>query len=203
MSDNDTPDDGNVVELRPDKKKRKRLSSIDVLPADIRRELDTAIEEGRLSVDDLWALVRDKGGDVSRSAVGRYKVREERALSVFRQSQEMAKYFAVERERDPHGPVSQLNNELLKSAVFQRLMSMSPAEAEKASAKDLSLLASAVQRAASTDKITTEREMLIAKRAVEAERQRAAKEVEKVVKQRGLSKDAVLEIRQKILGVAG
>lgn len=172
MNDDGTPDDDNVVELKPGQRKRKRLSTIDVLPADIRRELDAAIEEGRLSVDDLWALVHNKGGDVSRSAVGRYKVREERALAVFRQSQEMAKYFAQERERDPHGPVSQLNNELLKSTLFQRLMSLSPKDAEKASPKDLSLLASAVQRAASTDKITTEREILIAKRAVEKERRK-------------------------------
>jgi hypothetical protein len=172
VNDDGTPDDDNVVELKPGQRKRKRLSTIDVLPADIRRELDAAIEEGRLSVDDLWALVHNKGGDVSRSAVGRYKVREERALAVFRQSQEMAKYFAQERERDPHGPVSQLNNELLKSTLFQRLMSLSPKDAEKASPKDLSLLASAVQRAASTDKITTEREILIAKRAVEKERRK-------------------------------
>ncbi len=200
MADDDTPEDDKVVELRPGKK-RKRLSTIDLLPADVRAELNRAIEEGRLRVDDLWALVREKGGDVSRSAVARYKVREEQHMAAFRKSQQMAEFFAREREKDPTGPASQLNNEIVKSLAFQRLMAMSPKDAEKVSPKDLAQLANAVRAAAATDKITLEREEMIAKRAVERERQRVAKEVDKVARQRGLTKEAVAEIRQKILGV--
>lgn|GEM_PF-788452 len=201
--DSDTPEDGKIVELRPGSKKRKRLSTIDALPADVRAELNMAIEEGRLSVDELWELVRDRGGDVSRSAVGRHKVRQEQHEAVFMKSVKMAEFFARERAKDPTGPASIVNNEILKSLAFQRMMAMSPKDAEKVSPKDLSLLAGAVRAAASTDKITLEREMMIAKRAVEKERQRAASEVEKVAKQRGLTKEAVAEIRQKILGIAG
>ena len=200
MDDGEIPEDDNVVELRPGKK-RKRLSTIDLLPADVRAELNRAIEEGRLRVDDLWALVREKGGDVSRSAVARYKVREEQHMAAFRKSQQMAEFFAREREKDPTGPASQLNNEIVKSLAFQRLMAMSPKDAEKVSPKDLAQLANAVRAAAATDKITLEREEMIAKRAVERERQRVAKEVDKVARQRGLTKEAVAEIRQKILGV--
>lgn len=199
---NDTPGDDKVVELRPGKP-RKRLSSIDALPADVRAELNAAIEEKRLTVDELWELVRDKGGDVSRSAVGRHKVREEQHQAVFQKSMRMAEYFARERAKDPTGPASIVNNEIVKSLVFQRMMAMSPRDAEKVDPKDLSLLAAAVRAGASTDKITLEREEMIAKRAVEKERQRAAKAVEGVAKQRGLTKEAVAEIRQKILGVAG
>lgn len=169
MADGDTPDDDKVVELRPGKT-RKRLSTIDLLPADVRAELNTAIEEGRLRVDDLWALVREKGGDVSRSAVARYKVREEQHMASFRKSQQMAEFFAREREKDPTGPASQLNNEIMKSLMFQRLMAMSPKDAEKTSAKDLAQFANAVRAGAATDKITLERENMIAKRAVEKER---------------------------------
>lgn len=200
MADDDTPEDDKVVELRPGKK-RKRLSTIDLLPADVRAELNTAIEEGRLRVDDLWALVREKGGDVSRSAIARYKVREEQLQAVFQKSLKMAEYFAREREKDPTGPASQLNNEIMKSVMFQRLMAMSPKDAEKISPKDLAQFANAVRAGAATDKITLERENMIAKRAVEKERQRAAKAMEKVAKQRGLTKDAVLELRQKIFGI--
>ena len=200
MDDGEIPEDDKVVELRPGKK-RKRLSTIDLLPADVRAELNRAIEEGRLRVDDLWALVREKGGDVSRSAVARYKVREEQHMAAFRKSQQMAEFFAREREKDPTGPASQLNNEIVKSLAFQRLMAMSPKDAEKVSPKDLAQLAIAVRAAAATDKITLEREEMIAKRAVERERQRVAKEVDKVARQRGLTKEAVAEIRQKILGV--
>lgn len=201
MSD-DIPEDeeGKVVELRPGKK-RKRLSTIDLLPADVRAELNMAIEEGRLRVDDLWALVREKGGDVSRSAVARYKVREEQHMAAFRKSQQMAEYFAREREKDPTGPASQLNNEIVKSLMFQRLMAMSPKDAEKASSKDLAQLANAVRAAAATDKITLERENMIAKRAVERERRQQEAALKKAEKKGDINKDAA-ETARRILGFA-
>lgn len=192
--------DGKVVELRPGKK-RKRLSTIDLLPADVRAELNMAIEEGRLRVDDLWALVREKGGDVSRSAVARYKVREEQHMAAFRKSQQMAEYFAREREKDPTGPASQLNNEIVKSLMFQRLMAMSPKDAEKASSKDLAQLANAVRAAAATDKITLERENMIAKRAVEKERRQQEAALKKAEKKGDLNKEAA-EAARRILGFA-
>ena len=207
MSDDIPEDDpsnelgtGKVVELRPGKK-RKRLSTIDLLPADVRAELNMAIEEGRLRVDDLWALVREKGGDVSRSAVARYKVREEQHMAAFRKSQQMAEYFAREREKDPTGPASQLNNEIVKSLMFQRLMAISPKDAEKASSKDLTQLANAVRAAAATDKITLERENMIAKRAVEKERRQQEAALKSAVKKGDLNKEAAEQAR-RILGFA-
>lgn len=207
MADGDTPSDDKVVELRPGKRNaRKRLSSIDLLPKDVRDALNDAIAEGRMSVDDLWGLVKAKGGDdadVSRSAVGRYKVREERAMAAYQQMQKMAEVWAKERDKDPTGAISMLLGEQTKTIVFRRLMSMTPAEIEKADPKDLNFLASTIKSISSADKIGAEREAMIRDRAIKEERRRAALEVEKVAKQRGLTKEAVAEIRQKILGVAG
>lgn len=200
MAEGDIPDDDKVVELRPGKR-RKRLSTIDLLPADVRAELNMAIEEGRLRIDDLWALVREKGGDVSRSAVARYKIREEQHMAAFRKSQQMAEYFAREREKDPTGPASQLNNEIVKSLMFQRLMAMSPKDAEKASSKDLAQLANAVRAAAATDKITLERENMIARRAVEKERRQQEAALKKAEKKGDINKDAAEQAR-RILGFA-
>lgn len=200
MADDGTPKDDKVVELRPDKK-RKRLSTIDALPADVRAELNAAIEEKRLTVDELWELVRDKGGDVSRSAVGRHKLREEQHHAIFQKSMQMAEYFARERAKDPTGPASVVNNEILKSLSFQRLMAMSPKDAEKVSPKDLSLLAGAVRAAAATDKITLEREMMIAKRAVEKERRKQEAALKSAEKKGDINKEAAQEAR-RILGFA-
>lgn len=200
MTDDQIPDDDKVVELRPGKK-RKRLSTIDLLPADVRAELNMAIEEGRLRVDDLWALVREKGGDVSRSAVARYKVREEQHMAAFRKSQQMAEFFAREREKDPTGPASQLNNEIVKSLAFQRLMAMSPKDAEKVSPKDLAQLANAVRAAAATDKITLEREEMIAKRAVQKERKKQEAALARAV-EKGDFERAAAERAREILGFA-
>lgn len=200
MADDDTPADDTVVDLRP-KKPRKRLSSIDVLPADVRAELNLAIEENRLTIDELWELVRKKGGDVSRSAVHRYKVREEQHNAIFQKSVKMAEYFARERAKDPTGPASIVNNEILKSLAFQRMMAMSPRDAEKVSPKDLSLLAAAVRAAASTDKITLERELMIAKRAVEKERRKQEAALATAEKKGDLDKQAAQRARE-ILGFA-
>lgn len=200
MAGDETPDDDKVVELRPGKR-RKRLSTIDLLPADVRAELNAAIEEGRLRVDDLWALVREKGGDVSRSAVARYKVREEQHMSAFRKSQQMAEFFARERAKDPTGPASMLNNEIIKSLAFQRLMAMSPKDAEKISPKDLAQLANAVRAGAATDKITLEREQMIAKRAVDKERRKQEATLAKAEKKGDIDKEAAQKAR-RILGFA-
>lgn len=200
MDDGEIPEDDKVVELRPGKK-RKRLSTIDLLPADVRAELNMAIEEGRLRVDDLWALVREKGGDVSRSAVARYKVREEQHMAAFRKSQQMAEFFAREREKDPTGPASQLNNEIVKSLAFQRLMAMSPKDAEKVSPKDLAQLANAVRAAAATDKITLEREEMIAKRAVQKERKKQEVALARAVEKGDFEREAAERARE-ILGFA-
>lgn len=200
MADDQIPEDDKVVELRPGKK-RKRLSTIDLLPADVRAELNMAIEEGRLRVDDLWALVREKGGDVSRSAVARYKVREEQHMAAFRKSQQMAEFFARERDKDPTGPASQLNNEIVKSLAFQRLMAMSPKDAEKVSPKDLAQLANAVRAAAATDKITLEREEMIAKRAVQKERKKQEAALARAVEKGDFEREAAERARE-ILGFA-
>lgn len=204
MADEQTPGGGgaddNVVPLKPGKP-RKRLSSIDALPADVRAELNAAIEEKRLTVDELWELVRDKGGDVSRSAVGRHKLREEQHQAVFQKSMKMAEYFARERAKDPTGPASIVNNEIVKSLAFQRMMAMSPKDAEKVSPKDLSLLAGAVRAAAATDKITLEREMMIAKRAVEKERRKQEAALKSAEKKGDINKEAAQEAR-RILGFA-
>lgn len=196
-------DDDKVVELRPGERKRRRPSSIDLLPKDIRESLNDAIADGRMSVDDLWALVRDKGGEaISRSAVGRYKVREERTLGELREMQRMAEVVTQEAAKDPTGRASQLLGELTKTAIYRRLTAMTPAQMEKLDPRDLNFLAGTVKSLMSADKINAEREAAIRDRAIKEERQRAAKEVEKVARQRGLTKEAVSEIREKILGVA-
>lgn len=57
-----------------------RLNSIDRLPLATRRALNAAIAEGGKSIDELLGLVREMDGNaISRSAVHRYKRREELA----------------------------------------------------------------------------------------------------------------------------
>jgi len=193
-------DDGKVVELRPGKGKR-RLSSVDLLPDDLRAKLNEAIADGRMSVDDLWALVRDGGGDISRSAVGRYKVREERAMEDYRRAQQMASVWSQEREKDPNGAVAQLLNELSKKVAFQRLISMDSKQAENVDPKDLLFITGAIKSIAQTDKIGAEREALIRKQAIERQRREDEKALRSAVDKGDIDAAAAQRARE-ILGFA-
>lgn len=199
------PGDGadNVVELKT-RKPRKRLSTIDLLPKDVRDALNEAIAEGRMSVDDLWSLVKEKGGDevdVSRSAVGRYKVREERAMAAYQQMQKMSEVWAKEREKDPTGAISMLLGEQTKTIVFRRLMSMSPAEIEKADPRDLNFLASTIKSISAADKIGAEREGMIRDRALKEQRRKQEAALASAEKKGDLDKEAAQRARE-ILGFA-
>jgi hypothetical protein len=196
-------DDGKVVDLKT-RKRRKRLSSIDLLPKDVREALNEAIAEGRMSVDDLWGLVKEKGGDdvdVSRSAVGRYKVREERAMAAYQQMQKMSEVWAKEREKDPTGAISMLLGEQTKTIVFRRLMSMSPGEIEKADPRDLNFLASTIKSISAADKIGAEREAMIRDRALKEQRRKQEAALASAEKKGDLDKEAAQRARE-ILGFA-
>lgn len=206
----DTPkdgggDDGKIVELRPGensgKGKRRRLSTIDYLPADVRAGLNGMIADGRASVDDLRAFIVDKGGDISRSAVGRYKVRAERTMDEYRRAQQMAEVWKKDRDKDPDGALSMLLNELVKTAAFQRLMAMTPDQAEKVDPKDLVFLSSAIKNISQSDKIGAERENLIRKR-VTAELQRKQEAALTKAERNGDMDKVAAQKARRILGFA-
>lgn len=200
--DDDRPDDeSNVVELKP-RGKRKRPSTIDLLPKDIRDSLNEAIADGRMSVDDLWALVKEKGGDeISRSAVGRYKVREERQMLQLRKMQQSAEVWTREAAKDPNGSVARLLSEMTKNVVFNRLMSMTDKEVEKADPKDLNFLAGTITKIMSADKISAEREAMIRDRAVKLERAKQEAALKSAEKKGDIDKEAAIKAR-RILGFA-
>ena len=50
---------------------RRGRSTVKRLPAAIRDAVDAAVEDGA-TIDEITALIRERGGECSRSAVGRY-----------------------------------------------------------------------------------------------------------------------------------
>jgi hypothetical protein len=200
MADDDKDD--KVVELRPGERKRRRPSTIDLLPKDLRDSLNDAIADGRMSVDDLVALLRDKGAnEISRSAVGRYKVREERQMLALQKMQRSAEVWTKEAAKDPNGSVARLLGEMTKSVVFHRLMSMSEKEIEKADPKDLNFLAGTITKIMSADKISAEREAMIRDRAVKQERAKQEAALKSAETKGDINKEAAQRARE-ILGFA-
>jgi hypothetical protein len=132
-----------------------RKSSIKELDPRIREAVDQAIREGRATIDDIVALIAQLGGEVSRSAVGRYKQRAENQMQKYREAQEVAKVWIGKLQADPEGDIGRLLAEMLRTVAFQSIGDM-----EAASPMDMMLLAKALKDMAGADKLTAERILL-------------------------------------------
>lgn len=169
-----------------------RKSSVKGLDPRIREAVDAAIREGRATIDDVVAIIRAMGADVSRSAVGRYKQRAEAQMQKYREAQEVAKVWIGKLQADPEGDVGRLLSEMLRTVAFQTVGDM-----EAAVPEDLMFLARALKDLASADKLTAERILKVRQETLKE----AAKEVQKVAVQAGLSDETAELMRKKILGV--
>lgn len=168
-------------------------SAVARLDPRVRESVDTAIREGRATIDEIVELISQHGIEVSRSAVGRYKQKAESQMQRYREAQEVAKVWIGKLQADPEGDVGRLLAEMLRTAAFQTLGDM-----ENAAPQEIMLLAKAIKDLASADKLTTER---ILKARQDATKE-AAEAATAVAKSKGLSADTVAELRREILGVA-
>lgn len=170
-------------------------SSVTQLDPRIREAVDKAIREDRATIDQIVALIEDMGGEVSRSAVGRYKKNAEEQMQQYREAQEVAKVWIGKLEEDPNSDVGRLLSEMLRTVAFQTMGRMD----EKAKAADIMFLAKALKEVASADKISTDREVKIRQEVAK----KAADKAETVGKQMGLSADQQSNLRKELLGIVG
>lgn len=159
----------------------------------IRAAVDAAIRDGRATIADIVALVDEMGGQVSKSAVGRYKQQAESQMQRYREAQEVARVWIGKLQADPEGDVGRLLAEMLRTTAFQTL-----GDIEAGSPQDVMFLAKALKDLASADKLTADRILLVRREAAKD----AAEKVSSVGKAKGLSAETVAELRKEILGVA-
>lgn len=170
-----------------------RRSSIQALPPAIREAVDAAIREGRATLDDIVATIRDMGGVASKSAVHRYRSTVEESMEHYRQAQALAKTWA---ERLPeNGDVSQLTRQILSVMAFRAANDL--AEGETIEGMEVSLLARAMKDISASAKTDVEARAKIRSEAL----REATKAAEQVVAQAGLTDDQWALIRAKFLGV--
>lgn len=170
-----------------------RKSSIKQLDPRIKSAVDSAIREDRATIDDIVAIIRELGGDASRSAVGRYKQKAEEQMVRYREAQEVAKVWIGKLQTDPEGDVGRLLAEMLRTTAFSTLGDM-----DAATPQDLMFLGKALKDLASADKLTADRILAVRREAAKE----AADKVSSMAKAKGLSADTVAELRREILGVA-
>lgn len=188
-----------------EKKTRGRPSKIDLLPEAIRDQLHTLLRDKRHTQEDIRAAVNeliDENGlpddlKISRTGLNRYASRMEMVGAKIREGREIADLWISRLGDAPTSDVGKLLQEFVKSLAFETTMSLSETDkvVEPKALAQLALVAARIEQAAM---MSTKREKEI-RAAFAAE---AAEKAEKIVKQAGLSDDAVADIKSKILGIA-
>lgn len=99
-----------------------RRTSIDGLPAELRRWLDRALSDSNFSgYQQLESLLRDKGFSISKSAIHRYGQKIERRLAAIKASTEAATLLAEvtpdKRDNRSEALMSMIQTELFEAMI--------------------------------------------------------------------------------------
>jgi DNA-binding transcriptional ArsR family regulator len=178
-----------------------RRSSIKTLPAEIKREVDRLLAEGRFTLDQIVSHLRNLGVTVSRSATGRYAREFGEISSQMREAREVATSFAQELGAIPDNDMGRTLVEMLHHLIFKQILAQSRSEDPDVSTKDLMQLAKALKDAAGTNKLSVDLELKIRDEVEKQTKAAVVKATEIVAKERGLSSDTISAIKAQILGV--
>jgi hypothetical protein len=171
----------------------RRHSSITRMPPELRREIERLLGEGR-TYDEIVGAVRTLGGQVSRSAVGRHALEWRELTDRLRLAREMSQ--AIGRELDEvDGDAGRLVIESLQGLLLQAQLELGKDAVDPATIASMSRAVRDLQSALKTNVDT---EFKIRERAAKD----AAKAVEQVATEQGLSGPTVEAIKASILGIA-
>lgn len=174
-----------------------RPSSIDRLPADVKRMImDLRIEHG-LTIDQIRERLLVEGQNVSRSALARHTRTMEDVAEDIRRAKETAKAVSSQSEHGDDDAMYRLNMELLNVELYRFFTAVREGKPLEHGA----LMAAGV----TMDKLTAALARLqqIADRAEKRATEKLMKTVEGMAKKggAGLTREAVDAIRHAVLGV--
>ena len=157
---------------RKKKTGRGRLSSIDLLPEDIKAQLNAALREKRLTqkqiLDAVNPLLAERGKTpVSKSALGRYAMSVEEKGAMMREAREAAKALVGKFEEHSDSDIGRLLSEMIKTLTFERVMTGGDLDVP-----ELNKLALIAQRMARTSKIDLERDKAVKQQMAEKAKER-------------------------------
>lgn len=182
---------------------RGRRSKVDLLPANIRKRLDAGLRDGSIQqidlLDEINALIKAAGLPeeqlLSRAGINRYATKMEIVGKSLREMREITQVMTAELGEKPTGEVTKLILEMARSHLFKALLNQDENGADVGMIKDAML---AVQRLENAAMASHKREKEI-RQAFAAE---AANTAEKVAKSAGLTREAVAQLKNEILGIA-
>lgn len=187
---------------------RGRRSKIDLLPEEIRRELDAKLRDGRLTQQEVLDYINElieqsqlptdekEQLKISRSGLNRYSTQMETIGKDLRELREVSNALVAQLGDKPTGDVSRMILEIGRTQLFKAMMSQSSSEEmDIGMIKDAMLAAQRLEAAAMhSHKREKEIRQLFAAEAAEA--------AEKVASQQGLTAEGVAALKREILGIA-
>ncbi len=179
-----------------------RRNNIEQLPRSVRDWLDKALLEGNFSgYQALEALLRDKGFQISKSAIHRYGQKIERRFAAIKASTEAARLL-TEGAADDQDARSEAVIALVQTELFESIVNLQEATDEDIEpAERIGLLSSVAKNIATLARASVNQKRF--RQEVQARAETAAANVEKIAKKGGLSADSVEQLRREILGIAG
>lgn len=183
-----------------------RKSSIVRAPAEVRATIDKLIRQGRFTLDEMLAYVKEKHGEASapsRTALGRYTQAQEEMLSRMREIDAAARVVVEELGESPDDRAGGLLVQSITTLAVDASMRAQTAPAgEEPSIEEVRKLARAARDVISARTMNLKERQAIEKAAREKLQREQSAALDKIVKQGGLSADTAEDLRKQILGIA-
>jgi hypothetical protein len=175
-----------------------RPSNIGRLPPQIRERVDELLRQS-VTLDQIMAKLAELGVEgVSRSGLGRYKQSFDRIGERLKQTREISNALVEKLGDAPEGKQQRLLIEMMRSLVFDVLVSAGEASEGGDDAKDLTLDPEAVMFLARSDLVVRMRREL----AAQAEEKLKKLEHEGAAGQaRSLDPETLRRVREEIYGI--
>ncbi|MGD1469002.1 DUF3486 family protein [Vibrio harveyi] len=186
-------------------RKKLQRSKIDLLPSDIREQLNLWIRSGSMTQQDALAALReliDEAGlpedaKPSYTALNRYTRRMDEMGARVREAREVAEVWAHKLGDAPVSEVGKLLQEFVRTMAFETSAHMMESD-DPIPPKALGQLALVVQRVEQAAMTSHKVEKEIRKAFAEE----AADKAEKIIKQAGVTDATAQDIKNQILGIA-
>lgn len=177
-----------------------RPSNIDALPNEIRQALDKLLLDNNFcAYDSIAEYFKQRGYQLSKSAVHRYGQKLERRLQAIKASTEAAKLLA-ENVDDTENHLSGSVISLVQTELFETLLNLQEAEEVSEPSERMELLSKAAKSIAELSRASIANKKWQVE--VRSKAEAAATKVEGIARKVGLSAEAAAVIRREILGIA-
>lgn len=172
-------------------------SAVELLPIDVRKELEKRLVSGAFSgYSELSEWLDTEGFSISRSTVHRFGQRFQARIEAIQRSTQMARALR-EQIGDDAGDMTDATLRLAQHLVFELVQKINPDELDTIDPTKLIRAMADLSRASVTQKRwQAEFEERVKERTAEA-----AEAVEREAKQSGVSAEGIAFMRRKILGI--